>query len=530
MSLNDVQIAEIVRFDYRCRVGGEYDKRRYGSVTGSAYWGQGSRRENPIRKTLRYNYIALEPTGEGTLSDALAADPPPPVPLKERDIVVLHVAVRLNKAYHPVVKVVAKWHIGTGEGELRDIDYRMVAGWVVSWTRSDYAGSQTGPASSAIVGTYIDERWYKSARWTFGGAMTFPWHDTINPSALIGTKYEYCQYKPGTAGLVDWLMLYKQEPKVELLARAGLRCMVTPSGLKAMRDPACVEWVRRHAAELRGKKVPVRDVLYAYRHRVTIAAAARRYRLVREASREIRVFLPRRSLGRLDYDRIIASVGKWGVSFREYAVYLQNALHAEFDMKNDGTLYPPVTGGRAAFMARNERYEAISARIERERVKAERAADRAAARAARKKVLAEEQWIREIMSTRFAELDAFQRSFMRSTRLRGSGYTLVVAKTQKELRAEGRRMSNCVGDGTYGRAILRGDTLIVMLQRGGKSYCDIEVDRRSWRVRQCYIAHNQPAPAEVEALARQIASVARSEYRRHRKQKQFKGLLRRVSA
>ena len=78
-------------------------------------------------------------------------------------------------------------------------------------------------------------------------------------------------------------------------------------------------------------------------------------------------------------------------------------------------------------------------------------------------------------------------------------------------------MGNCVGNGTYGRGIVEGDRLIVMLGLGGKSYCDIEIDRRNWRVRQCYLKGNTTPPEEVRELAARIAAFLKDEHRRHRK-------------
>ncbi|MBR2713782.1 MAG: PcfJ domain-containing protein, partial [Kiritimatiellae bacterium] len=201
---------------------------------------------------------------------------------------------------------------------------------------------------------------------------------------------------------------------------------------------------------------------------------------------------------------------KWHVDAREYGRYIEHAFDLGYDLRNDGTLYPPTRGGRKAFMARLEEMERECARIEAERERIEAAKLKAEERA-------EREWIAKTMKVRFEEIEAFQKSLRRTATLRGCGYTLVLAKTQKELRAEGRRMGNCVGNGTYGRGIVEGDRLIVMLGLGGKSYCDIEIDRRTWGVRQCYLKGNQTPPEEVRKLANLIAKQLKDEHRRHRK-------------
>ena len=83
-------------------------------------------------------------------------------------------------------------------------------------------------------------------------------------------------------------------------------------------------------------------------------------------------------------------------------------------------------------------------------------------------------------------------------------------------------MHNCVGSGSYGAKIASGESLIVMLRRGGKCFCDIEIARRDWSVRQCYLRRNKPAPAEVRTLANRIATFLKAEYERQRKAKKGK--------
>ena len=83
----------------------------------------------------------------------------------------------------------------------------------------------------------------------------------------------------------------------------------------------------------------------------------------------------------------------------------------------------------------------------------------------------------------------------------------------------------------YGRGIATGHKLIVMLKlpgvRGAKSFCDIEIDRHTWTVRQCYTKGNQLPTDEVRELANRIATFLKAEYKRHQKRKMFKELERR---
>ena len=129
---------------------------------------------------------------------------------------------------------------------------------------------------------------------------------------------------------------------------------------------------------------------------------------------------------------------------------------------------------------------------------------------------------RRKIAARKAELDAFASALARRSELRRCGFRILLARTQTELRIEGRHMHNCVGSGSYGAKIASGESLIVMLRRGGKCFCDIEIARRDWSVRQCYLRRNKPAPAEVRTLANRIATFLKAEYRRQRKAKKGK--------
>ena len=136
--------------------------------------------------------------------------------------------------------------------------------------------------------------------------------------------------------------------------------------------------------------------------------------------------------------------------------------------------------------------------------------------------------IDKAMSERAPEIAAFQESVERTKTLHGCGYKIVLAKTQGELIAEGKRMGNCIGNGVYGRGIATGHKLIVMLKlpgvRGGKSFCDIEIDRHTWKVRQCYTKGNRIPPDEVRELAKKIAAFLKSVHKQHKKRHMFKAL------
>lgn len=555
MSLTKLQMEEIVRFDWKRRTGLDFDGRRYGSITGAhaphltECWSpchgshvfKGSKK--PPRKTLRYNYIEVGRAPAMPLGEVFAGKAEAPKAERDLDVTVVHVAVRLDGAYRPVVKDVARWHLATGLCEMRDMDCRPICGWVVYWDRRDYESRKADPSGdmSPREGTPVDCKWWNGGKWKFGGGATFPFHETVNLDTLKGTRYEYCQYRDdiGPIGLVDWLMLYRQEPKVELLAKAKLFPLISPSGLAALKDRNVFDFVRKNMGEIAGKKyLRTREILYAARHGTTLKDAQRRFEFVERAKGHLdgcrvrawcRMPEGDQFKFRVDYDRLRRTLPKWRVSVEEYARYLEYAFDNGLDLRNEGTLYPPTRGGRKAFMARLEALEAADAKRRREEERARRAAARKAKAERKAAIEAENKYLASIMEVRMAEIDAFQKSVLRSGVLKGSGYTLILAKTQKELLAEGRRMGNCVGNGMYGRGILTGDKLIVMLGLGGKSYCDIEIDRQRWIVCQCYLKGNTIAPDAVHKLAKKIAACLKAIHQSHKKRHMFKALERKAS-
>ena len=496
------QYAEVVEFDRKNRVDAML------------------RNENKSlnRRTNRYNYIVAEKPRRGRRGAK---------PDGRSEVVIVNVAVRLDTNYVPIVKEVMWMRPETGWQEYRDLSYYGIAGWTVRWARSDYRKRKPRAGERFRIGRRVDDRSYhmdfKHGRPGFN--RTFD--DTVNQQALEGTRYQYCQYDddaPCFTGLMEWLTLYRREPKVELLAKCGLYCFINPAGLKALKDKRIFQWAKDNMTMLRKYELPpIKYVLWAARRNTTLEDARRHYGLVHNLCHKldsVRWHLKYPGNDRascklkLDYERLSGLLKKWHVDDYEYGRYIRYAFDAGLDLKNDGTLYPPTRGGRKAFMARLEELERECVRLEEIRERAERKRRKAEEKA-------EREWIAKTMKVRFEEIEAFQKSLRRTATLRGCGYTLVLAKTQKELRAEGRRMGNCVGNGTYGRGIVEGDRLIVMLKRAearrSESYCDIEIDRRNWRVNQCYLKGNTTPPEEVREFADRIAAFLKEEHKRHRK-------------
>ena len=501
--LTHEQYAEVVEFDRQYR---ERDRRI-------------DRLKKCNRRTIRYNYIVPCERKEKSLAEVLGYDKP-----TKKEVCIVNVAVRLDVNYVPIVKEVMWMRPETGWQEYRDLSYCGIAGWTVRWSKSDYRKRKPRAGEKFRIGRRVDDRSYRMDFKHGRPGFNRTYDPTVNLRALSETRYKYCQYDDEVdckSGLMEWLSLYRYEPKVELLAKCGLYCFINPAGLKALKQKNIFQWAKDNIGMLlKYSCPPIKYVLWAARHDTTLEDARRHYEIVvHNLSHQldsVRWHLKYPGNDRagcklkLDYERLAGLLKKWHVDGYEYGRYIWYAFDAGLDLKNDGTLYPPTRGGRKAFMARLEELERECARLEEIRERAEKKRRKAEEKA-------EREWIAKTMKVRFEEIEAFQKSLRRTATFRGCGYTLVLAKTQKELRAEGRRMGNCVGNGTYGRGIVEGDRLIVMLGLGRKSYCDIEIDRSNWCVRQCYLKGNTKPPKEVRELAARIAAFLKEEHKRHRK-------------
>ena len=532
------QIEKIIAFDYRARMKKKFDKRRYGSVSDTAllhrrqmsegqmagfnatftkvsggcalraYWNahDGTRQKKdgaPTRKTLRYNLIVPEKAPSSKLDGTG----------KRPGLKVYHVAVRLNRQFKPLIKDVVHFSPQTKRIEVRDMSYHQMGGWIASFSREEYDVRTN--RSYFYCGAF--GRWctYKDCyRW--GGMLLFPYHETVNPEDLKGTAYEWCQYEDGHGiGLCDWLALYHDEPKVELLAKLKLYSVISPMGVREMKKPKIFNYVKENLAQLQKGRYSLREIVWSANRGTTLDKGVRHYKLIES----FKYFKPAGL--RLDYERADKLIRKLKVDVDEYCRYLRYAKKAGLDLRNEGTVYPPVAGGRKAFMARLERIEAEAARREAERDIME------------KYGVKSPEEVKKIMEARVEEIAAFQTLIDRSKTLKGAGYKLILAKTQEDLIAEGKRMGNCVGCGEYGRGIVAGDRLIVIISAKGKMKgesgktverrFDVEIDRKHWKVRQCYAPHNDAAPDEVRELAQRIADSLKAKAAEMRRKREARG-------
>ena len=487
--LSDAQIEEVVNYDRHVRA--EYERR--------------NRRKMP-RITNRYNYITTDYPGSRSLVEIFGGDRPE----TSKEVCIVNVAVKPNNYNVILVRELAWMVPGDKVVRISGLSYRTCTGWRPEWARRDLT-RRSGKGEAAwcySAGVWpVEEYDYRYNLVSLNRTFDV----TINPDALSLSRYRFSGYSddaPCAVGLMDWLSLYNQEPKIELLAKARLFALVNPQGIKLLMSRSALQWVLAHRDMLaRERDLSVRDVQYAIKNNTTIKVAKRHFHLTRRLSREFynlrytlahpdsdSVLLPTRI--KFDYTRLAKLLERWGVSADEYGRYVEYAYKAGLDLRNEGTLYPSAKLDREAFLRRMEDLEAAAAKKER-------------------------NFVKEGFSAQKSVLESFQSALDRCDMLSAGKYLFVVATSQAELRREGAAMRNCIGNGLYAKGVAAGRTVIVLVKQfdGGipKSFCDIEINRHGWSVRQCYLKANKPAPQELKEIACRIALLLKQVYRRTKK-------------
>lgn len=422
-------------------------------------------------RALRYNYITVE---------------------KDGGVTVHHLAVHPK---HGALEI-ARFPIdGSFKGLFRQCGKHGIAGWLVFWTEADYLKPRWNYYARDYGMEWTEDRYTPS----------FDFHPCVNPEALERSRFKYSQYQSQLKGglLINWLSLYARDSRLELLAKAGLWCLCSASGLKFAAKRR--EYIRAHCEELRDCRYTPREIEYSIVHRVGLAEARDALDYAAAMGRE----LGRLKLG-LDYALVRKRLADWEADSYEYRRYLEYAQELGYEMRSEGVLYPR-SGTRAEFA---ERLEALEGEVRTKREREERARRRAAAARRRedaRREAEERRLVKEMMAERIEEIGRFQSSLDRTATIDFGAYRCVLAKTQDELLREGRKMGNCVGHGHYGRGIALGRTIIVMLKQGRDSFVDIEIDRTDWSVRQCYRKFNEKAPEECWEIARKVCAFLKRE-------------------
>lgn len=322
-------------------------------------------------------------------------------------------------------------------------------------------------------------------KWHSVEADWFPkdYDPLVNPDALAATRYARCGWTPGCGvPLMKYVALWREYPEVERLVKAGLGTLANRSCIRRLaRRDGFFRFVAQNRRLVASSKASSAVVSHAYARGIPLADAIRDY--------EAKSWLTRLGVCGVcvgEAFRVRSWIERNGIDCREYARYLGYAREAGWDLGDRAVLLPP-----AARFA--ERLEYAEAEVERRRRDRERLAAREETARKRRRSAA----IREVAS-RFAAAAS-------SGAIR-SALVVVMPLSRRDLVAEGKAMGNCLGRMGYDAKIAEGRSVVFFVRGAdGGRVADVEIDRATWKVRQCYGPRNSPAPEEAERVAAAVA-------------------------
>ncbi len=301
----------------------------------------------------------------------------------------------------------------------------------------------------------------------------------VNPEAIAATRYARCGWTPGCGvPLMKYVALWREFPEVERLVKAGLGSLANrPCVRRLARRDGFFRYVAQNRRLVASSKASCAVVSYGHARGMPLADALRDF--------DSRRWLRMRGIAGVplrEAFRVRSWMGRHEIDCREYARYLGYAREAGWDLGDRAVLLPPHDRFR-------ERLEYAEAEVERRRRERERLDRRAEAERKR----ARSRTIREVAS-RFA-------AAVSSDALR-SALVVVMPLSRGDLVAEGKAMRNCLGHMGYDAKIAEGRSVVFFVRGAdGGRVADVEVDRATWKVRQCYGPRNSRASDEAWRVA-----------------------------
>ena len=417
------------------------------------------------------------------------------------------------------VRGVAEWLVGEPSWRINPtFDFWGLAGWLVKWDQDPRRRKDVDVRLGRIGG--------KDAI-----APLWPWAPLANDAACLDTPWEWIARAARTVDekhLPRYFASARIDPRTELLARAGMDpAWFRPNALRRLReDPELLRSVSQNAERIAAEELLPRDLLYGRTRGWDFERTARHAELRRAwhgcPTYGVPLDAADRYLGRARHNGCHCAplaVGRL-VSRREYSEYCENAKLAGLDLSRREVAFPEdfdrafAEAERAYELKRIENERArdpfpITARLtaeERERIRqriAEEQARRRAEQIERKKLMRE-------LPKRLRTAASFAASALRRLPL-PDGWRVRPIRTVAEFRAEGRRMHNCIGGGSYAEKMATGRAICFVLEGPDKeTRHDLELALGpSPRVVQLYGVCNRPPLDVAREVALRIAGAIR---------------------
>jgi hypothetical protein len=367
------------------------------------------------------------------------------------DMEIHTIACKYRRDGSVVAKEVVRASVDDPFQHVKDVACMAISGYVVDWSPEKIGR----PRDWSYNGRWESEAYAPRCKWKIAC-------EVVNPEALLDhPRFRYCSWSWGCGDILDYLKVFAKNPRIELLAKAGLGRFGSCSGFakRLASDKRMARFLMENAEEVKECCYGCDVIGKAYRDGSTLAEADTRIR----NRRHFRAYgLPP------EVDASKAMAYKRGLSEYDYCRYLQNCKRLGLDLLDTKNAFPRRFKQRAQVIADQ------CAELDRK---------------ARAELAKQQDQQIAATATRFARLER-----------RTSALRYTIPRKTAELIREGKRMSNCLGNGHYAAKMARGETLIVFVRRAERpnaAFVAVEFSPDQKRVLQCYAAKNGRPPEPV---------------------------------
>lgn len=374
------------------------------------------------------------------------------------DVQIRIVAVKaVSPKEKPVVKDVVLCSVDDDSMHVRDIAFSPPAGYIVDWSPEGVGSSHQW----SYEGCWEDEPYRLSGMWK-------PNAPVVNPELLLRTRrFKWSSWSPSNGCILDYLKLYKNNPDLEFLSKAGLGryCVKTTFVKKLAKDPEFRSFVSRHSNEIRMCVwIDVTTIKAAYHKGISIDDA---YTEKKQRQAFKGYWLP----PGISLSKACEYIKDQKESAYRYSRYLTICSRLGKDVNDTKTAFPKNFKSRYSVVLKQE----ISLN---EKLNEERNAE------VSKKI--------SIVANEWSWLE----------RRRGT-YRFVLPRSVADLSSEGVAMKNCLTEFNYAKKISDGKSVIVFVRRKSalkKAFVAVEYSPERGIVMQCYGANNSPVSKKVSVF------------------------------
>lgn len=382
-----------------------------------------------------------------------------------------------------VYKQVAVHGLNAENCLVRDMEFRMIAGYIVGWYDM---GLYSTPKE------YEDGVWYSCERKYFN-----PYSITVNLDYLDRLpKYKYSEYKNAIySDILGYLRLYEQFPETEYLVKSDLKHYALCKTIlnQVRKDKSFHKWLVAHKDyNMSLGRYYAQTLLYAYKKNLPIQQVQRfeerKRKLIHDYHGKSIVKLVIQKGVHGEFERFFAYLDKHNIGEYLYLDYIRACDYLNLDCKDDAIRYP--RDFHHWHDIRLEQYNVILAeekrKADRLRAKEKRAAD--------KRLRLEKERLAKdflIAAEKYLPLAGFTED---------EHYAIFIAKSPAELVKEGNALSHCVGYNGYDKKMANQETLIFFvrkLEELDKPFVTIEYSLKTKQILQCYAYRNSKPEEKV---------------------------------